>query len=297
MSPSALPPFPERPRLIVLAEPDPVARGVAERWGTPVSSGAHVDGAPIRELGRGVLVLRRPGPHLHDERLEQRLPEELRGRQPTVVFPSVHRSERGDRCLTVHPLGNPGPRADLGGRPRTLVPTDPGAMAAVLRALYERGRSLGVPATFEATHHGPELELPAFFAEVAVKGTEPPPTDEIGALADALAAAVPEPGDRVALAAGGGHYAPRFTDLVRTRRWAFGHILSRYAIEEIDRPTALAAYAGTPGAQGWLPARALDRHHPALEGVGPVLVETDAPTRSEGVGASVTSTSPRTSGT
>jgi D-aminoacyl-tRNA deacylase len=287
---------PAGPRLVVLSETDPVARRVAELWGPLESTGTHVDGAPVRHHGGRTLVLRRPGPHLRDERLDLRLPATLRELRPTLVFPSVHRSERGDRCLTVHPLGNPGARADLGGRPRTLVPTDPREMAAVLRALDERGNALGVPATLEATHHGPEVGLPAFFVEVSVDGDTPPTDDEIRAVSEAILAAAPEPEDRIALAVGGGHYAPRFTDLVKARRWAFGHILSRYALEDLDGPTARAALDGTPGAEGLLFARALDRTHPALGGLGPVLAETDAPRRAERE-RTPTSRIPRTSGT
>lgn len=276
---AALPPFPERPRLVVLSEPDPVARRVVERWEGAPATGLHLDGAVVRRLREGVLLVRRPGPHLQDDRLDLRLPAALRERRPTLVFPSIHRSERGDRCLTVHPLGNPGPRAELGGRPRVLSPTDPGGMTAVLRAAGEAGRALGVPATFEATHHGPEVGLPAFFAEVSVAPGRPPTEAEVEVLAEAIASAAPDPLDRIALALGGGHYAPRFTDLVRSRRWAFGHILSRYALEELDEATARAAWEGTPGSAGVVYARAQDRGHPALDGVGPELRDTDAARR------------------
>lgn len=169
-------------------------------------------------------------------------------------------------------------------------------MAGVLRELAYQARSVRVPATFEATHHGPELRLPAFFVEVAVLGSAEPSPEEVGAVAQAIRSASLEPGDRVALAVGGGHYAPRFTDLVLRRHWAFGHILSRYALEEIDAATARAAMDFTPGSEGMVLARARDRSHPALAGLGPILGETAAPPR-DGRDPSATSTIPRTSGT
>lgn len=297
MNRPTFPESPARPRLVVLSETDPVARGLVDLWGDLPATGLHVDGVPIRrQLDSRTLVLRRAGPHLQDDRLDLRLPDALRQLRPTLIFPSIHRSERGVRCLTVHPLGNPGGRADYGGRPRTLAPTDPREMAAVLRALDERARELGVPATFEATHHGPEVALPAFFVEVAVEGDLPPGGDGIGAVAHAILTAAPDPHDRIALAVGGGHYAPRFADLVKGRCWAFGHILSRYALEDLDGPTARAALDGTPGAEGLLFARAQDRAAPALSGLGPTLAESDAPRRTAREGRP-TSTSPRTSGT
>lgn len=257
--------------LLVVSEADPVATRVVERWGTPPATGELVAGVPIRRLSEAALLLRRPGLHIHDERLDQRLPSGLRERGLTLVFPSIHRSEQNVRCLTVHPLGNPGPNADVGGRPRTLSPTDPLRMTALLRAFAERAAPLGLSATFEATHHGPEVGLPAFFAEIGY-GEDAAPSDEtVRILAEELPRIEVDPHDRVALGVGGGHYAPHFTDLATRRSWAFGHLLSRHALGEIDATLARAAWERSPGATGVLYARAEDAKSPALDGVGPRL--------------------------
>lgn len=266
-------------RLVVLSEPDPVARAVAERWGSYPSVGAHVEGAAVRRLSEQVWFVRRPVRHIHDERLDRLLPPAVLSRQPTIVFPSVHRSESGVRCLTVHPLGNAGPAAELGGRPRTFTPADGRTMAALLGVLAEGGPALGVPVTYEATHHGPELEVPACFAEIAVDASATVAEEQVGLLEQALRVAAQDPTDRVALAVGGGHYAPRFTDLARARRWAFGHILSRHALQTLDAATARQALDRTVGAEGVVFARAQDREHPALRGIGPELREVDAEKR------------------
>jgi len=266
----------------VLSEPDPVARAVAERWEVGEATGDHVDGVPVRRLRDGVLVLRRPVRHVHDERLDLRLPGALAALRPTLAFPSIHRSVSGTRCLTVHPLGNPGGSAELGGQPRTLVPTDPRAMAAVFRALRERATGLGIPATYEATHHGPAIALPAFFVEIAHAQEDPPLGEEVAVLSDALRGSPVDPSDQVALAVGGGHYAPHFSDLAWSRKWAFGHILSRHALEDLRAETAREALARSPGAEGIVYARAQDRTHPALAGLGPALRDLDAPRREPG---------------
>lgn len=270
--------------MVIISEPDPVARAVAADWGSLPAEYGHVDGAPIRRLAPGVLVLRRPGRHVHDELLDSRLPAAVRAERPTLVFPSIHRSGTNVPSLTVHPLGNPGSEARLGGRPRTLVPTDPGRMASALRLLQEGGPSVGLSATYEATHHGPELESPAFFMEIGYGELAEPPPEAVRLLRETIPRIEGVPGDRVAMGAGGGHYAPHFTDLARTRRWAFGHLLSRHSLEEIDRPTALDAYSKTPGAEGILFARAQDTLHPPLQGVGPRLRDQDAPERRAGDG-------------
>lgn len=283
--------------LVIASEVDPVASAVLAEWGNLPAAEGHVDGVPIRRLGENQLVLRRPGLHIHDERVDRRLPTALRETRPTLVFPSIHRSERNVPCLTVHPLGNPGPRADVGGLPRTLVPTDPRRMTGALRLLDEGAVPAGLTATFEATHHGPEVELPAFFIEIGYGELTRPPPAAIRILADVVPRIGVELSDRVALGVGGGHYVPHFTDLALRRSWAFGHLLSRHALEEIQRATAVAAYAKTPGAEGVVYARAEDARHPALEQLGPRLREQDAPLRERALPKSPTGGARSASGT
>ena len=282
--------------LVLVSGDDPVATRVGDRWGTPESIGVSVDGAPIRRLSDAALLLRRPGRHIHDERVDLRLPAELRERGITLVFPSIHRSERNVECLTVHPLGNPGPSAEVGGRARTLAPTDPRRMTDCLRALAERGREVSLPATFEATHHGPEVELPAFFVEIGYGDAPGSPEAAIRILAEVIPHLSDESADRIAVGVGGGHYVPHFTDLAIRRRWGFGHLLSRHALLALDSSTAEAAWRATPGASGILFARTEDARRPEFEGVGPRLREADAPRRERSRG-SATDASRTASGT
>lgn len=264
------------PVVVVISNVDPVADAVAKEWGTLPATEAHVDGAPIRRLSDTIIVLRRAGTHIHDERVDLLLPHALRDARPTLVFPSIHRSRENVRSLTVHPLGNPGPRADLGGRPRTLVPADPRRMVSVLRQLDERGELVGIPTTYEATHHGPELGLPAFFVEIGSGEHTAPAPEAVRILAEVIPRIEAPSEDRVALGVGGGHYVPHFTDLALHRRWAFGHLLSRHSLDELDRATAVEAYRLTEGAEGIVYSRAQDANHSALDGVGPRLRDQDA---------------------
>jgi D-tyrosyl-tRNA(Tyr) deacylase len=265
--------------LIVVSDEDPVATRVADQWGTPPATGEHVDGAAIRALSTDALLLRRPGLHIHDERLDARLPAPMHARGVTLVFPSIHASESKVPCLTVHPLGNPGDSAEVGGRPRALVPTDPPRMAGVLRVLSERSGEAGVEATYEATHHGPELALPAMFVEIGYGADSEPSEAAVRILAETLPHLVRPEGDRVALAVGGGHYAPHFTDLALKRRWAFGHILSRHALATLTKEIAVEAYQKTVGADGWVAARQDDAGYSALSGIGPRRRDSDAENR------------------
>jgi len=265
--------------LLVVSERDPVAPLVAERWGTPPSSGVHVEGAAIRALSPLVGVLRRPGLHIHDDHLDAKIPPPFGGGDLTLVFPSVHRSESGRPCFTVHPLGNPGPTAEVGGAPGRLVPTAPRRMAAALRALAEVGSPIGLDATYEATHHGPRLTTPAFFAEIGFGAADGPAPEAVAALAEVLPRVVDDPADRVAVGAGGGHYVPHFTDLALRRHWAFGHLLARHALEAASPALVLDAVEQTPGAEGVLFARASDARDPRWPARVVRLRDGDAPRR------------------
>lgn len=265
--------------LVVASDRDPVASAVVEQWGAPPATGEFVDGAPIRRLSEGALLLRRPVLHIHDEHVDRRLPSPWREHRLSLVFPSIHRSERNVDCLTVHPIGNPGPNAEVGGEPRTLCPTDPRRMTHTLRTLAEVGGPVGWSATFEATHHGPSVDAPAFFVEIGYGTATDPPPDAVRVLAHAIPRLEADPDDRVAVGVGGGHYVPHFTELALRRRWAFGHLLSRHALAALDAATARAAWAGTPDAAGIVYARAEDADLPVFKGLGTRARDGDAPRR------------------
>src|ERR1035437_5081278 len=84
-----------------------------------------------------------------------------------VVFISRHSSQTGRPTLSVHTPGNFGD-AELGGLPRT-VSVSPGlAMQNALKALvhYKDELCLDYEVSFECTHHGPSLNVPAMFVEL-----------------------------------------------------------------------------------------------------------------------------------
>lgn len=85
-----------------------------------------------------------------------------------VVFCSTHRAASENHALTVHSIGNFG-SAELGGRPGALVPTHPGILTALYRALRARAPATSVAryeVSLEATHHGPFSESPSIFYEL-----------------------------------------------------------------------------------------------------------------------------------
>jgi len=173
-------------------------------------------------------------------------------RPDIVIFASRHRSESNEPALTVHWTGNPTSRADLGGRPRTLPPTEPARLRKALLALdLARERlKLNYAVTLEATHHGPtELSIPTLFVEVG--STEREWNNKAAGLAAAEAiwtAATPEPVScKAAVGFGGGHYCNKQSNAVRRDGYAFGHIFSKYFFDDYDSSMVQMAYDLTVG--------------------------------------------------
>ncbi|SNR22831.1 D-aminoacyl-tRNA deacylase [Halorubrum vacuolatum] len=209
-----------------------------------------------------------------------------------LVFVSRHRGETGP-LLTAHVTGNFGP-AEYGGDPGALAHAPPGAEKRVVEALAEHAPD-GYDVGIECTHHGPtDVTVPSMFVELGSGESEW--ADPAGARA--VARAVLElggdrevqdgnkhgarenpyehvPADlrgeddvpRHIVGFGGGHYAPRFTRIVRETEWAVGHVAADWALAEM----------GPPGENAALVARAFERSNAELaviEGDRPALAAT-----------------------
>lgn len=172
-------------------------------------------------------------------------------RPDVVIFASRHRSESIEPALTVHWTGNTTGRADFGGKPKSLSPTDPARLRAALMAL-DRAREkkqLNYAVTLEATHHGPtELGVPTLFVEVGSTEREYCDTAAGVAAAEAIWAAATRPLEgKVAVGFGGGHYCNKQTNAIREDGYAFSHIFSKYFFEDYDRSIVQMAYDRTEG--------------------------------------------------
>ena len=273
--------------LTVLDRLDPVARAVADLLGPGEPTEVHVGESRLRRLGEGRFLLRRAGLHIHDELLSKEIPPELAVQTEALIFPSVHRSETNRPSLTVHPLGNLGDAAEVGGLPRELSPVPARLMTSAFLRWHESGTRLGIETTFEATHHGPKLALPSFFIEVGSTPKEwslPGPVRELASLLRELEVDPLLP-EKVCLGVGGGHYMPRFRDLVRERRLAVGHLVPSHHLRGIDRSMAEQLVARTPGVEGVLFARAEEAKGSPLLELLPEVREKDLLPRTAGATA------------
>lgn len=183
-----------------------------------------------------------------------------------VWFLSKHAAASGTPSLTVHPIGNPG-EARFGGRPGHLVPAAARDMGALLRRMRHHATRLGLPhqVAYEATHHGPHLSFPTLFVEIGSDDAWYRDAASGEAVASAILDVLAGEGASRApvwVGVGGGHYAPRATDMALEGEADFGHLIPSHALERaVDGPALLRqAFAATPGGVG------LHLHHKGMKG-------------------------------
>jgi D-aminoacyl-tRNA deacylase len=166
-----------------------------------------------------------------------------------IIFPSRHKSESGEPTLTVHVPGNPTLHASHGGKPCRLAWAWPQRMRNALAKLEEDKDKLSqkYKVSLEATHHGPtELKVPTWFVEIG-SSERFWKSEEAGvAIADAIWASLNQPlKGKSAVGFGGGHYAPKHTELCIRGDLAIGHIFPKYVIKDLKREVIEQAFEKT----------------------------------------------------
>ena len=170
--------------------------------------------------------------HLYHDNIDSEIEKKIKIKFDTVIFASKHKSESGVKTLSVHPVGNYS-KPEYGGMEKTLVNTSPHLMTNALRIMKKKNKTYHV--CFEVTHHGPCLKTPAFFIEIG--SDEKCWKDENAGkiLAETIIETVKNPEKHpVLIGVGGGHYAPRFTEIALSKKVSFAHMLPKYQIENID---------------------------------------------------------------
>ena len=195
------------------------------------------------------------------ENLEEDVKEKLKISPKQAIFISRHTSKTGQPTLTVHPIGNYG-TAEFGGKNNILVKSSPKIMTNLLRILNQNAiqEKLYHKVCFEVTHHGPYMSIPSLFIEVGSNKEEWVKNKPAKVVAKSLLEHLKKylyeenmPKDTpVVLGIGGGHYAPRFTDVSLEKNVAFGHMIPRYQIEagNIDNTMLEQAIEKTPNIKG-----------------------------------------------
>jgi len=220
-------------KLIVSSSEDPASMNIRARllekpgWSEEGAFAGH----PVTRRGEFVMVLV-DRIHLDEDFIDERVAKELGAKIDLVVFASRHRAESRIPTLTVHPIGNYS-SAEFGGKPGTLCPTSPNLMTSALRCLAEHAEGLEFNVSFETTHHGPVVNGPAFYIEIGSYEELWGRQDAAQAIAESILE-MREDEYPVVMCVGGGHYAPRFTEVARTKKVSIGHMAANYALPSLN---------------------------------------------------------------
>ncbi len=155
-----------------------------------------------------------------------------------VVFISRHSSTSGTPTLSVHTPGNFA-AAELGGLPKQVSVSPATAMRNALKSLmlFKEGMKLDYEVSYESTHHGPSLDVPAMFVELGSSPKQWCDSKAAEAVAHAAISAIGKFGvseTTAVLGIGGTHYNQRFTRLALESEAVFGHIIPKYAVTWVD---------------------------------------------------------------
>ena len=167
--------------------------------------------------------------HVHAENIDDTA-EKFGVKVDEMVVLSRHSSSSGKPTLTVHPIGNYRSN-DMGGRAETLVHPTPHLMSGTLRKIAELNRDPVYSVSFEVTHHGPYVDVPTMYIEIGSDENHWGDVNAASTLVDSLISAKEEDYP-VVIGVGGGHYAPRFTDLILSMKADMGHMVPNYQIQE-----------------------------------------------------------------
>jgi D-aminoacyl-tRNA deacylase len=208
-----------------------------------------------------LVIVTIPDKKIRHENIDTEIYEQLHIEPKIAIFLSRHRSKMGEPTLTVHPIGNYGD-AKFGGKPKTLIPAAPRMMTHLLRLIKKnlQPTDLKYQVCFEVTHHGPFLKIPTLFVEVGSTEIQWQQQEPASLIASSLLELLAKyhyeeeyPNDiPVLLGIGGGHYAPRFTEVALAKKIAFGHMIPTYQIDggNIDDEILEKTIQATPNING-----------------------------------------------
>lgn len=167
----------------------------------------------------------------------------------TIIFLSRHSSRSELPTLSTHVTGNPTEEAMFGGYPYSLAPSHPIFMKSVLYYMhvFAKERNLRYQVSLEVTHHGPTKILsPSFFVEVGSTINQWKDKEAIRTVVDAVLTAIKNPLEGIpTVGFGGPHYAPTFTRYSLEKKYAFGHIFSKYVLNNTPDKVILDAFRKT----------------------------------------------------
>lgn len=152
-----------------------------------------------------------------------------------IIFASKHKSEKGEKTLSVHSPGN-FRTADLGGEKEKVCFSSALFNKFIFTKLEENAKKAetNYKVTLECTHHGPLISKPCVFIEIGSAEMEWMDRRAGFIIAKTIYETIEEFKDNkyreIAIGMGGPHYCPGFNKLQLNSNVAFSHIIPQYVM-------------------------------------------------------------------
>jgi|TARA_B100000315_G_scaffold258110_1_gene309114 D-aminoacyl-tRNA deacylase len=150
-----------------------------------------------------------------------------------IIFASKHKSEKGEKSLTIHAPGN-FRQADFGGETGKICKSS----ALFQKQMFEKLKANAdkyeskYDVTLEATHHGPLIDKPCVFIEIGSSENEWVNRQAGFIIAKTINEIIQEfkenPYNEIAIGIGGPHYCPNFNKIQLKSNIAISHIIPQY---------------------------------------------------------------------
>lgn len=152
------------------------------------------------------------------------------------IFISKHKSQSAIPTLSIHCIGNWNEN-ELGGLKNRLVFSSALMLRKFFLVLNELGKDSGYEIVYEATHHGPYLERPAFFIEIGSTIKEWNDKKAGNIIAKTIITSLSKETKKadVAIGIGGLHTCPEFNKVVLRNNIALSHICPKYVLQQLTK--------------------------------------------------------------
>jgi D-aminoacyl-tRNA deacylase len=151
-----------------------------------------------------------------------------------IIFASKHKSEKGNKTISVHAPGN-WRNAEFGGQTGKVCKSSALFQKQIFENLKKlKGDSLkSYDLTLECTHHGPLIDKPCIFVEIGATETEWKDKRAgfivAKAILETMKSFKENPYNEIAIAIGGPHYCPNFNRIQMNSNVAISHVIPQYA--------------------------------------------------------------------
>ncbi len=185
---------------------------------------------------------------IHCENIDEEIIAEL------IIFATKHRSAAGIPSLSLHAPGN-WDKAELGGEEKEICIAPAIIMKKAFEILNDLGKDTKYEITMEVTHHGPLLKkTPCFFIEIGSTEKQWPDKFAGKIIASTILKTLQTSDFRLqtsesklqtVVGFGGGHYAPYFNKIQLREGFAIGHMIPKYATENLTKDQLIQAIKRT----------------------------------------------------